>query len=123
MKIKTNELVGAALDWAVAKIDEPDAINYSRMRTFKRPTIGSCNYPDPDSYWPYKPSESWAQGGPIIEKEQISIVSALNEWQACSINSSRFRYGPTPLVTAMRCLVASKLGDEVEIPDELMHRD
>lgn len=27
--------------------------------------------------------------------------------------------GPTPLVAAMRCLVASRLGDEVEIPDEL----
>jgi hypothetical protein len=27
--------------------------------------------------------------------------------------------GPTPLVAAMRCYVASKLGDEVEVPDEL----
>lgn len=27
--------------------------------------------------------------------------------------------GPTPLIAAMRCYVASKLGDEVEIPEEL----
>jgi len=27
--------------------------------------------------------------------------------------------GPTPLIAAMRCYVASKLGDEVEIPQEL----
>jgi hypothetical protein len=27
--------------------------------------------------------------------------------------------GPTPLIAAMRCYVASKLGDEVEIPSEL----
>ena len=27
--------------------------------------------------------------------------------------------GPTPLIAAMRCYVASKLGDEIEIPTEL----
>jgi hypothetical protein len=27
--------------------------------------------------------------------------------------------GSTPLIAAMRCYVASKLGDEVEIPKEL----
>ena len=27
--------------------------------------------------------------------------------------------GPTPLIAAMRCYVASKLGDEVEVPVEL----
>jgi hypothetical protein len=30
------------------------------------------------------------------------------------------QYGPTPLIAAMRCYVASKLGDEVEVPDELL---
>ena len=28
--------------------------------------------------------------------------------------------GPTPLIAAMRYLIASKLGDEVEVPDELL---
>ena len=28
--------------------------------------------------------------------------------------------GPTPLVATMRCYVASKLGDEVDVPDELV---
>jgi hypothetical protein len=27
--------------------------------------------------------------------------------------------GPTPLIAAMRCYVASKLGDEIDIPEEL----
>lgn len=27
--------------------------------------------------------------------------------------------GPTTLIAAMRCYVASKLGDEVEVPEEL----
>ena len=29
------------------------------------------------------------------------------------------QFGPTPLIAAMRCYVASKLGDEVEVPEEL----
>ena len=29
-------------------------------------------------------------------------------------------HGPTPLIAAMRCYVASKLGDEVEVPEELL---
>lgn len=41
----------------------------------------------------------WAQGGPIIDADCMS--------------------GPTPLIAAMRCFVSSKLGDEVEIPEEL----
>ena len=28
--------------------------------------------------------------------------------------------GPTPLIAAMRCYVASKLGDDVDIPEELL---
>ena len=28
--------------------------------------------------------------------------------------------GPTPLIAAMRCFCCSKLGDEVEVPDELL---
>ena len=28
--------------------------------------------------------------------------------------------GPTPLIAAMRCYVASKLGDEVDVPEELV---
>jgi hypothetical protein len=27
--------------------------------------------------------------------------------------------GPTPLIAAMRCYVASKLGDYIDIPEEL----
>ena len=35
------------------------------------------------------------------------------------IEASDVVYGPTPLIAAMRCYVASKLGEEVEIPEEL----
>jgi len=106
MKIKTSELTGVALDWAVAKcIGQPD----EWMADHRRGYINSA-------------STDWAQGGPIIERENISAIShnKPNHWVArtTSYPPTYFR-GPTPLIAAMRCYVASKLGDEVEVPDEL----
>jgi len=102
--MKTSELTGAALNWAVAKCE------------------GKTKNPLRDShYGVYAPSTNWAQGGPIIEREGIDlkrITGAL--WDAHSNNVSFYEDGPTPLIAAMRCLVASKLGDEVEIPKELV---
>ena len=117
MKIKTNELRGAALDWAVAKCEgrqEPEVVN---------------NFPVAWYTWPNTHySTDWAQGGPIIEREGISIryseKDARGAWYAV-LGPNRFLSpdhegsGPTPLIAAMRCYVASKLGDEVEIPEEL----
>ena len=107
MKVKTSELQGAALDWAVMKCD------------------GICK--DFPAYWVDEyPSTNWAQGGPIIERERISIEDCQDGaglyWEATRIEPpavSEAR-GPTPLVAAMRCYVASQLGDEVELPEELI---
>ena len=105
MKVKTNELSGAALDWAVNQIEE------------------CCDDPTTPPF-----STDWAQGGPIIEREEISIsrefASGRIEWAAWTPapirdDAEAFGYGPTPLIAAMKCYVASKLGDEVEIPEEL----
>ena len=63
-------------------------------------------------------STQWAQGGPIIEREGISIdLWGNDKWVANYCEAEQF--GPTPLVAAMRSYVASKLGDEVNIPEEL----
>lgn len=82
----------------------------------------------------WSPSTNWAQGGPIIEWEGIDLycnvpssVSEKNKgwspsWRAkyhrCGVGSE-ITYGPTPLIAAMRCFCCAKLGDEVEIPQEL----
>jgi len=72
----------------------------------------------------YEPSTAWSQGGPIIEREKISVVQNCDtgEWLATTYGQYGAKYypSPTPLVAAMRCYVASKLGDEVEIPEELL---
>lgn len=118
--MKTAELTGAALDWAVAKIENPDWSDEDcviNVTTFDEYTGTICNY-----------STDWAQGGPIIECEVISLIFLGDHWVASTPNPEAKlgdgrdpleAYGPTPLIAAMRCYVASKLGDEVEIPEEL----
>jgi hypothetical protein len=102
--MKTNELSGAALDWAVAQCE------YANVR-----------YGFDDSCPEY--SKNWAQGGPIIEREGIQVKQHIEEWVALPYDaefSEESHYsGPTPLIAAMRCYVASKLGDEIELPEEL----
>lgn len=103
MRVKTNELTGAALDWAVAKCAElpfPFA------------------YDDYGREYPVSPSTLWIQGGPIIEREKITTEWTGEDWMGYIRHDEEF-FGPTPLIAAMRCYVASKLGDEVEIPEEL----
>ena len=105
--MKTNELTGAALDWAVAKCE------------------GLINGDDLDIGFilerGYSPSTDWAQGGPIIERERIYFIpSIIGGWAAkMHGNPTPLYKGQTPLIAAMRCYVASKLGDEVDIPEEL----
>lgn len=68
-------------------------------------------------------STDWAQGGSIIEREGISTwVFDDVTWKAQNPFASgvdQVFEGPTPLIAAMRCFIASKLGDEVDVPDEL----
>lgn len=73
----------------------------------------------------FDPSTDWSQGGPIIERENITGLQKSKHlgtgdvlWH-CFIDNSNFQVGPTPLIAAMRCYVASKLGEEVEVPNEL----
>jgi len=122
MKIKTSELTGAALDWAVAKCQPDDTLSVYFDEDTGEPL---CHDDWPDNYQEFKPSTDWAQGGPIIEREGINIVTLDSEtgpyWQAYMPYgmSDDFAEGTTPLIAAMRCYVASKLGDEVEIPEKL----
>ena len=116
MKIKTSELTGAALDWAVAKC-EGKKVGYE-FTLFSPVVIVGLD--------PYEPSEDWAQGGPIIEREGISTVQEGDaaDWVASVYDHKADDWhlhtlGETPLIAAMRCYVAYKLGDEVEIPEEL----
>lgn len=118
MHIKVSEATPLQLDWLVAKCEgggEPEYFNgvvwittgsfFARVRRIE-----------------YTPSTNWNQGGPIIEREIQSINQSIDNgrWYAWAKGVVVGKgAGPTPLIAAMRCYVASKLGDEVEIPEEL----
>ena len=117
--MKTAELIGPALDWAVAKVEGHRPLwDESSERFF---LWGDCDWA---FLGEFSPSTNWAQGGPIIEKEKmdfkwvgINLCRASIEW----LDERHVEaFGPTPLVAAMRCFVASKLDDDVEIPKELL---
>jgi hypothetical protein len=75
---------------------------------------------DGDERVEYAPSTDWAQGGPIIEREKLAICIGWKQWLAFSDDTENAGVqGPTPLIAAMRCYVASKLGDDINIPEEL----
>ena len=118
MKTKTSELTGVALDWAVAKCEG----KLDQCGEVSR--IGSQLWCWEDGERRrYFPSGSWAQGGPIIEREGIDITAVQREFRTWGAEMYAGGYirqqATTPLIAAMRCFVASKLGDEVNVPDEL----
>ena len=96
-------LEGAALDWAVTLAEYPNT-EHDVWRNFR----SECHY-----------STDWAQGGPIIEREKMTLEWTGEDWMAYIRHDEEY-FGPTPLVAAMRCYVASKLGDQVEVPNELV---
>ena len=110
--MKTSELSGAALDWAVAKCE---GIEWSNSDLFQGRYQG-------DSAGAY--STDWAHGGEIIEREKIRLDTAWNyvdgTWAARIDTVGGWWEGETPLVAAMRCYVVSKLGDEIDVPEELL---
>lgn len=132
MKIKTDELIGTQLDWAVATCE-----GYSRLREnpheFNSKLIMNDLRGEAVWFYQLKFSSDWGLAGPIIEREKIEIVRGNdlifpkgNEkgelyeklWLA-SYHSGRKFHGTTPLVAAMRAYVASRIGDEIDIPEEL----
>lgn len=120
MRINTAELTGAALDWAVAS-----AKGYSKIAQTISGEIKEFLKMHAEGYHNY--STDWAQGGPIIEREKIDVfkVANLEEWcgsipKLHKIGWRFIQYGHTPLIAAMRCYVFSRLGDDVDIPEELL---
>jgi hypothetical protein len=113
--MKTNELKGTLLDWAVATAEKFDIIG---SKGWVHSKFGGRE--------PYSPSTSWALGGAIIERERISIENVEGLYWTAGLTHRDEEYGgwrrayeqgDTPLEAAMRCYVASKLGNEVEIPE------
>ena len=132
--MKVSELTGHALDWVVAKCAGL-LVPRERYGKMVPSVVLDMEYwsngdpmvrlnPCPDVYYraEYDPSTNWEHGGPIIERERINLWNEGHDWEA-SLYGKHIVWGETPLIAAMRCYVASKLGDEVEIPAELLTKE
>lgn len=107
MKIKTSELRDTPLAWAVAKILQLEIDDTEKTVLFYEGE-------------PFLPDTYWQQGGPIIEQERIELRGDGDGGWIAYDNLNPEQAGPTPLVAAMRCYVASRLGSEVDVPDDLV---
>lgn len=121
-EVKVGEVSGAALDYLVLTCEELDADSNITTKQF----ISMQN----QGYFLY--STDWEQGGPIIDREKIDLFTEKGTPESWMASIARYqngerlvgwrihKYGPTPLIAVMRCYVSSVLGDQVEVPDELI---
>lgn len=116
MIIRTQDLTGSALDWAVAKAVCPESLK------------NSCNlngfpYWSEGWLWNGSPSTDWNQCGQLIDRHKVDMHFAGYAWMAqaetLSKESHLACYGDTPLIAICRAIVACELGESVDIPDEL----
>lgn len=130
VKMKTADLIGTALDWAVAVSEgakwEENLLVWHDEESVRR------------QMRPHPYSSDWAYAGEIIVREDITFrkyhrpdSDAHGKYYAriCRESGTMVGWykttgfqqtGPTPLVAAARCFVASRLGDEVEVPQALL---
>lgn len=134
-KVMAATLKGAALDWTVATIEalpirhDPMAFGNTANGGY---WIWAEEYPPKLGYLKigldYSPSTIWSQGGPLIDSMdgfQLKNWLESNPETKCEAHIHNYEgdwiaFGPTPLIAAMRCLVKAKLGDEVDVPEELL---
>lgn len=121
MKIKTSELIGDALDWAVGTAYGEKLVVVEGLPPGRKVFVVPRRL-----RFAYRPSRSWGLGGRLLEVERIAVQPHHDDTQPWEANGTSdetgalfFMYGDTPLVAICRCYVAIKLGGKVEVPDEL----
>ena len=121
MLVKVSEATRLQLDFMVATALGLDERDYVVVDNLYGPQWRGPKY-----------TTDWAEGGPIIEREGITVgpyhgedcqptgvFQAYIGWDREEMEPLFQVDGPTPLIATMRCFVVSKLGNEVEVPDEL----
>ncbi|MBV4552336.1 DUF2591 domain-containing protein [Pseudomonas sp. SWRI102] len=130
IEVKTAELEGVALDWAVAL-----AAGWVSARLTPIITPSKTYYEvHAPSGLQLRPSTDWGQGGPLIVKYQVALVPEAHDGLEGTEMSERWYadiyYGGgqqyttehcnTALVAACRAIVCAELGDTLSIPAELI---
>lgn len=128
MKVKTSELEGSALDWAVAvAMKATSPYGTKPIREFNTWFIPCLMEEFERENW--KPSSDWSQGGALIEKYRIEFYDQGGYYEAifenddsehcleCGCTYGSGMGGKTHLIAAMRAIVAAEIGETVDIPE------
>jgi hypothetical protein len=123
--MRVRELSGGLLDYWVARAtgkgcwdwSDGTKVTYADWRKHHSLHARFTNH----SMEAFRPSTSWAHGGPLIESEGIATYrnyirdgsGRFDGWIAAVGSPANVSTGETLLVAAMRAYVASKFGDEV----------
>lgn len=121
--MKVSELKDQTLDWAVAKalgydyeiVDNAVITGLSVMITDETDPYFGCSTDEV-----FNPSTNWNLAGPLIEFEMITVTPAdFAGFEAFVWPKGEAVWGDTALEAICRCFVKSKLGDEIDLPEEL----
>lgn len=120
--MRVAELKGTLLDYWVARARGlnaqaiPGSLNKGLVLNDESVEFG---------FSPYEPSRDWSIAGPVLVSEKVSLLWFDPEWKASKPTgaASVTYYDASPLVAAMRCIVASRFGKEVADEDGLTSSD
>lgn len=122
--MNTSELVDRALRYAVALARKDEGYRLYQNcagRDGWEVTWGEGRFPNQRAWlrdWPIE--QDWGLAGPIVERENLEIGRTETDWRVQRYDFPCVAYGPTPLEAACRCFVRSRLGDEIDVPEELI---
>lgn len=119
IEVKTSELIGLALNWAVAcsALGSWEFFNAFGAKMLGRSIIEECSLGN------IKPSSDWSQCGPLIKEYRITfneVTAGENPLILCKTKLGNYGFGEDHLIAACRAIVASELGDVVQVPIELV---
>lgn len=135
VEVKTAELVGPALDWAVANATEawefahewfPTMTLDPRFIGIRNVAVDGCVWLEPrnplrQDPQPFRPSTDWAQGGPLRDKYRVGIEPSGKQVYAWTPDRDLDGcFSETALISICRAIVAAKLGGVVQVPAELV---
>lgn len=130
IEVKTADLIGYPLEWAVAKTEGIDCLWEIRDlcdHGTAVPTLLFLNPIDCILNVAGRFSTDWGQGGPLIDQHTAMIRnypnSEVGDKAAARVvhdGTAFWQGGPTPLIALCRAIVAAKLGDVVRVPAELI---
>lgn len=116
MIVKTRELSGRHLDYAVAK-----SLGY-KIADFSRKTSPIYINVDINHFFvAFNPSENWEQCDELIKRYQITFrkTKAGSVWATSGLFDTGIGKGATHLEAVCRLIVSIIQGNEIDIPNEL----